>query len=258
MPESNVNAPLSSHLKREIAVLFGSKKTLTLLALVAFLAGLSGPFGTYEALSPFQRHLYWVLAVIGTAATGHVAGTAVEHVLRGKAWPTIPRLLAASVLTSLPVFGVMTLVMLGFGFQPDSEDLLVLLAQCLVVVGGVTFLQFFTFAPAIEPKQVSIPMLICRLPHNKRGRLIRLMAQDHYVEVVTDTGRALVSMRFRDAIAETVPEAGVQVHRSHWVALHAVTGRSRKNDRTGLRLCDESVVPVGRKFKNIVRQKGLF
>lgn len=257
MPESYVNDPLSAHLKREIAGLFGSLRTLSLLAFLAFLAGLAGPFGTYEALPPLHRHLYWALAVIGTATVGHVTGSAVEHGLCRLAWPAMARLAVASALTTLPVFGVMVLMFHGFGFRPDGGELLVLLVQCAAVVGGVTFVQYLAARSGVQTPASAAPKLIARLPHAKRGRLIRLAAQDHYVEVVTARGRTLVAMRFRDAMAETAPEPGLQVHRSHWVALHAVAGRCRDGDRSGILLSDESVVPIGRTFRSVLRQKGL-
>lgn len=257
MQESYVNDPLGAHVKREVTALFGSVRNVGLLALAALLAGLSGPFGTYEALSPLDRHLYWVLAVIGTATAGHVTGSAVEHMLNRLAWPIISRLLAASALTTLPVFAVMALVLHGFGFQPDGRELLVLFAQCAAVVGGVTFVQNLAARSNVQTAVQATPKLMARLPHARRGRLIRLAAQDHYVEVVTDGGNSLVAMRFRDAMAEAAPEPGLQVHRSHWVALRAVAGRSRAGDRTGIRLSDNSVVPIGRTFRSTARQKGL-
>ena len=258
MQESFVNDRLACRLKREVAVLFGSPRNLGALVLLAFLAGLSGPFGTYEAFSPLARHLYWVLVVIGTAAAGHVTGTTVEHLLGRLHWPVLPRLLAAAAVAAQPVFGVVVVMLLGFGFRPDGEDLLVLYAQCAVVVGCVTVLTFLaTRAAGTRPGAQATPRILTRLPDAKRGRLIRLAAQDHYVEVVTAGGRTLLPMRFRDAIAETAPEKGVQVHRSHWVALHAVFGRCRLKDRNVLRLCDGSLVPMGRKFRSLAREQGI-
>lgn len=257
MPESYVNTPLAIHLKQEMTAKFGSVRNVSLLALVAFLTGLAGPFGTYETLSAPDRYLYWVLVVIGTAALGHGTGSAVEHVLHRLAWPNIPRLLAASVITALPVFGIIVLVLLSFGLQPDGEELLVLYAQCNAIVGSVTVLQFLATPARSRRESIKTPKLIGRLPHAKRGRLIRLAAQDHYVEVVTENGCTLISMRFRDAMAETTPEHGMQVHRSHWVAQHAIKRRSHKSDRLGLRMSDESFVPIGRKFRATVRQEGL-
>lgn len=257
MPESYVNDPLVAHLKRELTLLFGSARNFSLLALVALLAGISGPFGTYEALSTPERFLFWALVVIGTAGAGHGTASAVELVLHRWGWSTISRLLAASTLTALPVVCVVVLVLLGFGFRPDGEDLVVLYAQCAAVVGSVTFIGFLAGSPGEQPKKSSTPKLMKRLPLDRRGRLIRLAAQDHYVEVVTTNGRTLVSMRFCDAIAQTSPEPGLQVHRSHWVALHAVSARCRAKNRAGLRLCDDSIIPIGRKFSSVVRQTGL-
>ena len=258
LPEIFVNDLLARRLKHEVAFLFGSPRNLGALALLAFLAGLAGPFGTYEAYSPLARHLYWVLIVIGTAAAGHVTGTTVEHLLGRRNWPVLPRLLVAAALTAQPVFGVVVVVLLGFGFRPDGEDLLMLYIQCAAVVGSVTALGFFTArARGTRPDVAATPRILTRLPGTKRGRLIRLAAQDHYVEVVTAGGRTLLPMRFRDAIAETAPETGAQVHRSHWVALHAVSGRCRLKDRNGLQLCDGSIVPMGRKFRSLAREQGI-
>src|SRR5690606_17132350 len=66
------------------------------------------------------------------------------------------------------------------------------------------------------------PAVLNRLPHHLRGRLIYMSMQDHYVDVHTDRGNALVLMRLGDAIAETGATPGLQIHRSHWVALDAV------------------------------------
>ncbi len=257
MQESFVNGPLAGHLKREAGAVFGSAQSLGLLALVALLAGFAGPFGTYEAFSPLARHLYWALVVLGTAAAGHLTGTAVEYYLSRLAWPTLPRLLVASGMTAQPVFGVVALALFGFGLKPDGRELLLLYVQCAAVVGSVSVFLALADQSARKPKTDATPKLVDRLPGAKRGRLIRLAAQDHYVEVVTEGGRTLLPMRFRDAIAETAPETGAQVHRSHWVALRAISGRCRINDKSGLRLSDGSFVPVGRKFRPAARRQGI-
>ncbi len=254
MPVSIANDPFAGHLKREVSAVFGSARNLGLLGLVAILAGISGPFGTYEAFSPLARFVYWLLIVFGTAAAGHATGTAVEYLLGRFAWPTIPRLLAASLLTAVPVFGVVVLALFAFGYRADSADLVTLFIQCIAVVGGVALLTRKGAPAARRSEGSTAPKLLARLPGARRGRLLRLQAQDHYVEVITTRGRTLVPMRFRDAIDEAKPEPGAQVHRSHWIALHAVSGRCRINDRTGLRMSDGSFVPIGRKFRSAVRE----
>lgn len=258
MRPSFVNDLLAADLRREIAAPFASIRNLGFLAVLALLAGFAGPFGTYDALSPPARHLYWLLIVLGTAVAGHATGCFAEQQLSRLAWPDRERLLAASAFTTVPVFGVVALVLYGFGFQPDGKDLLILYVQCAAVVGCVAFVTFRK-SPAAEQAAdaPATPILLERLPQAKRGRLIRLCAQDHYVEVTTERGRSLVLMRFSDAMAEAAPEPGIQVHRSHWVALHAISGRCRQDTRNGFRMSDGSFVPIGRTFRSKTREAGV-
>lgn len=257
MPVSIGNDTLAGSLKREVTSLFGSPRNVGLLVVVALLAGIAGPFGTYEAMPVLQRLLYWLLVVYGTAAAGHLTGTAAEHLLDRLGWPTGVRLLTASFLTALPVFGIVVMVLVAFGGWPNGSDLVILFAQCAAVVGAITLLTIPRTSTKDWAAASATPKLLSRLPDAKRGRLMRLQAQDHYVEVITTSGRTLLAMRFRDAIDEAQPEPGMQVHRSHWVALHAVSGRCRISDRSGLRMSDGGTVPVGRKFRSAVRENGV-
>lgn len=253
MPFSVANNPIALHVSRETAALYGSCRAVGLLVFVTGLAGVSGPFGTHDALPLPQRLLYWSLIVFGTALAGQVCASAAEHWLHRWSWPRLATALATALVTAVPVSGVVVMVILVFGFRPDAAELSILLAQCLAVVAGIVLLTSPPTKTAAPSRPSGSPELLARLPASKRGRLLRLQARDHYVEVVTTGGQALVYMRFRDAIAETAPEQGVQVHRSHWIALHAVSGRCRTGDKSGVRLCDGTVVPVGRTFRSAIR-----
>jgi len=157
------------------------------------------------------------------------------------------------IVTALPLSFVVALISTLFGFVPFFAHLPILYLQCAAVMVCLV-VMFWLAAPCELPQVIHAqnPKLLERLPPQKRGRLLRLMAQDHYVEIVTDRGRALVPMRFRDALAEVSGEAGIQTHRSHWAALHAVTKRCRQGNRSGLLLTDGSFVPVGRSFSKEV------
>jgi DNA-binding LytR/AlgR family response regulator len=100
------------------------------------------------------------------------------------------------------------------------------------------------------------PPILRRLPPARRGALLRLSMQDHYVEIVTDRGAGLALMRLSDAIAETAPEPGRQVHRSHWVAARAVAGARREGGRPLLRLRDGAEIPVSRSRAPALREAG--
>jgi DNA-binding LytR/AlgR family response regulator len=80
--------------------------------------------------------------------------------------------------------------------------------------------------------------------------------RDHYVDVLTDKGKASLLMRFSDAIAETSPEPGARVHRSYWVAWAAVAATERSGATLRLRLTDGTLVPVSRAQRATVEARG--
>lgn len=94
---------------------------------------------------------------------------------------------------------------------------------------------------------------LARLPASIGRDIVYLMAELHYVRVVTTRGRSLVLYNLRDAIAELPDGAGMQTHRSYWVAFAHVV---RRVDRDGRILClmdDGTEVPVSRRETARVR-----
>ena len=257
MHRSFANSTGLNRLLREFAAPFASRTSLVLLVALSVFTGLVGPFGTYGDFPLFTRLFYWTVMVLGTASVGHVTATSVERLLGATGWPTLLQQTLISVLVAVPVCLAVASINAVFGFSNFTGSLLSLYAQCAAVTAFVVL--FFNLVPAAirpeaEKPEAKKPALMAVLPLAKRGRILRLRAQDHYVEIVTDRGSTLVAMRFRDAIAQTVPEPGLKVHRSHWIALHAVVGRSTFEKRSGLRLSDGSFVPVGRTFRADVKK----
>ncbi len=104
-------------------------------------------------------------------------------------------------------------------------------------------------SPSTETEQVqrpSVSRIHQRIPALKRGTLFALVAQDHYVDIITDNGRELVLMRLSDAIDLSDDHDGLRIHRSAWVSregLHAVHKNGRK---VLVELPDGSMLPVAR------------
>lgn len=88
---------------------------------------------------------------------------------------------------------------------------------------------------------------IRRLPEEAGPDVIYLKMSDHYVEVVTGSGRYPLLMRFADAIDE-LGDAGIRVHRSYWVALRHVEGWAKHKQRPFLRLTGGDMIPVSRTY----------
>ena len=101
-------------------------------------------------------------------------------------------------------------------------------------------------------------MLLKRLPIELRGNLSHLSMQDHYVDIVTDKGSKLVLLRLADAIAETEPVPGLQIHRSHWVAPGCGCPHPPcEGDRHFVELKDGAVLPISRSSLPAAREAGL-
>jgi hypothetical protein len=99
----------------------------------------------------------------------------------------------------------------------------------------------------------SRPSLMERVRADRRGALLALKAEGHYLQVYTDAGTDLILYRLSDALLEVGAEDGAQVHRSWWVAARALSGR-RHRDR--LTLVNGIEVPVSRSFCVEARRRG--
>ncbi len=84
------------------------------------------------------------------------------------------------------------------------------------------------------------------IPADKLGPLMALSAQDHYVEIITQMGSHLERMTIKKAIG-LVPEcAGLQIHRSHWVAYSAILDLEKTGERYAVLLRNGAKLPVGK------------
>ena len=86
--------------------------------------------------------------------------------------------------------------------------------------------------------------------------IVALGAEEHYVRVWTRDRSELLYGRFSDAVSEMPESAGIQVHRSWWVAEGAVTNAVRGARRYRLELSNGSVVPVSDRYLMQVRKRG--
>jgi hypothetical protein len=113
-----------------------------------------------------------------------------------------------------------------------------------------------TASPAGADSQPSLALLLRRLPPGVGRDILCLKAQEHYTEVVTGQGSALVYMRFSDAVALAATGIdGVQIHRSYWVAYAAMAGFDRTDGRIFTRLINGDTLPVSRTYQ--ARVEGL-
>ncbi len=106
----------------------------------------------------------------------------------------------------------------------------------------------------LTPVQAQLGLLADRLPA-ELGRNIQLLkAQQHYTQVFTDKGDALIYMRFSDAEALVSASVdGMRVHRSFWVAFDAAESVELSGSKLSIGLKSGQIVPVSRSYRNQAR-----
>jgi hypothetical protein len=230
--------------------------------LALFLAPV-GPFGSYH--EPFGRRLVeclgfsWAAALIWSPGLALILWVAAKYRIHAG----LARV-AAAVVLSAPIALAVGLV--GRLFWPGGTrpPLLTIYPQIVGVAVPLAVISYVVrtwmarpAATAPAPPTPAPPRLMARLPAAIEGQVLALQAEDHYVRVHTVRGSTLILMRLADAILELDGQAGLQVHRSWWVARGAVTGAAKAGRRASLTLANGLAVPVSRAAMPQARASGL-
>lgn len=225
---------------------------------VGLMLGVSGPFETGEVMRFLPRIAYWVCIVASTYVIGGTITLSLRPRLKHHPLWFRAGLIGLAVGCGINIF-VQTVnfliwpIMVGEQLKGPVTLALSILVVCLVI-STVFELVGQKDRPGIKN---TLPPLLDRLPPGKRGALVALSVEDHYTRVRTTKGEELLLLRLSDAIRETAPVDGLQVHRSHWVASEQVASARRDGDRTFLILRDGKEVPVSRANVPAAREAGL-
>ena len=238
---------------------------LIVMAAVGGVMGVAGPLGTQDTVA-VPRIIYWIWVVYSTYAIGLFFVTFLRPML--EVLPTWLRGLLMGCVNGAAISTYivsLNLVIFGEDFLEGNplgffmRVFLIALFVTLAVSMAIDHLQDRHDEGAIKvaAKSLGMPPLMERLPLEKRGTLMALSVEDHYVRIRTTVAETLVLMRLSDAIRETGELNGDQVHRSHWVNYDQVTAARREGDRAILTLADESEVPVSRSNLPKIKEAGL-
>lgn len=241
---------------REMTRMIVRPRYWIVFAAVVALFTITGPFGTYLRLDFLPRLGYWLVVQTGAWGIALVFISASIVRLENSTWPFFLHIFIGSAVAAIPiaiwVVAINSVVFdIGISWQELGANVLIS-APVAVAIGLVTWM--FAEPPELPSPGTEPAPLMQRLPVELRGPLVRISVQDHYSEVVTTKGSHLVLLRFSDALNETGDQAGMQVHRSHWVADAAVTALRRSDGRLTIRTSDDVDIPVSRTYAPDVRK----
>ncbi|MDU8927085.1 LytTR family DNA-binding domain-containing protein [Alisedimentitalea sp. MJ-SS2] len=262
---------------REIDVVFDPERKLFLYFGVAFMAILVGPFGTYELMSFWERAVFWTLDVLG----GLLIIVPILHVFyysRLAAFiPSFPRFLIGVAIGAVPTAAYITVLFGTVGQKLEISTEFPLLLMQVTVFSTLLLLTEFVLWPMVfgphkgSPAGMNVPgttdepktacastsaALLSRLPDEHAGaQVVSISMQDHYAEVTTTQGAALILMRLGDAIDLMEGCPGARIHRSHWVAGEFVKGIEKTGRKTEVRMRDGRRLPIGNTYLKAAQQQ---
>lgn len=229
---------------------------------VGLLLGVIGPFGSFFNDTLPVRMVYWVCVFL---TCGLVFGAAIR-------W-SAPRARSAGVpvwawapvvvlIASAPLGGLGRLF--AAAFWPgilDAVGLIEWYGQTvllgLIYVGAYAVVRLrATSAPDARGAATTGPTILRRLPPRLGRDLLCLQMEDHYVRLHTPKGSTLMLMSLSQAMAEVDGVEGLQVHRSWWVARHAVQRVVQDGRSLRLLLTNEMEAPVSRAHVARLRSAG--
>lgn len=259
--------PLPSSALREIRRHFTQPVTWLVLVGVAVLLTLLAPFDTAEVLRLAPRLGFWLTHAVLTYGLGFGIHALVAHHLA--ALKPLPRTTISAGLTAVSVtVCVIATNWALLGILPAPEEraatVTTIFAITLVISALIGVLARALASPDLPvaaqgpgAPAPAPPAILARLPFEKRGDLVSLSVEDHYVRVRTTQGEEIILMRLADAMRETGEGSGMQVHRSHWVAPSQVTSVARDGERAILSMSVGADIPASRRYVPAIKAAGL-
>lgn len=219
-----------------------------------------GPFGSFALGSFGARLAYWIPAALIGYAIFRPTTLAAILIAQRLDLPELGGAVVGVMIAAIPAsFAIAYYGGYRPGAAPSFDQLFQLYVQVAVI--GVLVMSFFvamgrgpsTPAPLADaipavPSATIAPTVpfLDRLPGAWADQLVALEMEDHYVRAHGPGTSALILLRMRDAEAELAGIDGLRIHRSWWVARHAVDKVLRNGRGYKLRLTNGLEAPVAR------------
>ena len=228
----------------------------------SFLMGVTGPFGSYEALELIPRLLFWSAVCWFYFALLLSGAPVIERRAQRFSTP-VQRIILVLIMTTIGAPFVYQFAHIAYQNQVHSfEGLWRCWWQSFGIIVAVTTVDALLMdedfpADDLQGGRAVRPRLLDRIDCDPETCVISISADNHHVVVqLTDGASVRILMRFADAVTEMDTIEGFPIHRSHWVAKrHVVTG-FRKGGKDYVELIMGPPLPVGPTYKRALTGQG--
>jgi hypothetical protein len=266
---------LDDRLKREYfktaARALKTTENLAVAILGILAAVVTGPFDTYQSLTPPMLILYWSGVILSSIYIATLVQEVVRPLLLHRSsWQRIIAYSLGMGVVYAPLCYLWTWLIVPpldgmlMGFHWFVIDVIlisfVVFAVRLIMLKRMKLAAFEASESGTIPAHAEDPArppLYRRIDQRDPGPILRIEAKDHFVTVVTARDAYELRLRFADAVEQMQGVEGIITHRSHWVARDAVAGIQRENGRLFLRMKNCALVPVSRKYRAALEESGL-
>ena len=257
------------------------RKFVFYLVVVAILT-IVGPFGTYYALSFWDRLAFWAVDITVVSSFAHIATKTVCKLNNSPKGSDILCLVAGALLGAIP--STAAVIFIYKVFAPEAASILYF-PKVWFEIGAVSipmlYIEFALLPYLAQMRQdrvesASMPEaeqppeddldrsaelddtetpldavtsltspLADRLPPELRYAQIQSISmQDHYARITTNQGKAMLLMRMGDLVTLLRDVDGAQIHRSHWVAASEAVRIEKQGRKHVMHLRDGGTLPV--------------
>lgn len=250
-------APMERHVERHLTKQAQKQliSGLGVCVIAGILLSILAPYNTGR-ISFLPRLTYWTLLCVA----GGIGAAIFEPMTRAMNWSPnrLWSIIGQSITSSLMV----TAMLIGWNYyQGNQIDLLeAIVLFFFVLVIGVTITAVVHLVEQSGDKTETSPhrpAIFERLkPKFRNAEIFALMAEDHYVRVITSNGDDLILMRLSDAVKELGDLKGLSTHRSWWVAESGVKSTHKADGKITLELHNGQKAPVSRSKAKTVKDAG--
>lgn len=225
----------------------------------SFIMGITGPFGSYEAIETIPRFLFWSAVCWFYFALLLIAAQLVER------WAdtyslTVRRIILVLAITTVGAPFVCEFAHIAYGEHlHTAESYIRCWWQSFGIILAVATIDALVLDATEEPPVApEWPRFFDRMTHVAQGDgVVCLSADNHHVIVVMKSGATeRILIRLSDAIAEMDGIDGYMIHRSHWVCAACAQSGLRRGGKDMLVLSNGAELPVSAKYKPALEAAG--